>query len=187
MPDLNHSTPNGFAPFRLYAVHVKDKFSRFFTVPYFEIGIVKTGWRGCNVEVAPTSDIRDISTNAQEVYNNLCARYGVESVQRYHPGPERLEEDMQRCAAETRAWLEKCREAELFEETKRINAEKASRILSEKMRAEAETQDIIAAAAREAQIKSIHAAARAQEMGLEISNKKGGRIPAPAHAEGVIS
>lgn len=128
MPDLHHQTPTGFKPYRLIGVHVKDKFSKFFTVPEFEVGIVKAGWRGTNVEFSPTNEFADIEDDAMTVYTRLCARYGAAVVARFHPGPERLADDMQRYAETTATWLVACRKAAADEDQRRQSAEHASRL-----------------------------------------------------------
>lgn len=124
MPDLNHITPPGYKPYRLYGVSVHDKFTRNFIVPQFEIGIIKEGWRGLKIDVVETADCRDISDNADDVYRNLCSRYGEPSVQRYHAGPQRLADDMAREARATAEFLEKCRANEEAETKKRVAAER---------------------------------------------------------------
>ena len=128
MPSIHDPIPSHFKAYRLVAIHVKDKFSRFFTVPEFEVGIVKSGWRGVQVEVATTADIAHIEDDAQSVFQRLCARYGAEVVQRYHPGPQRLSEDMCRCAERTAEWMQTAIKAEAEQERLRIAADRAARV-----------------------------------------------------------
>jgi hypothetical protein len=127
MPSIHDPIPSNMTPFRLMAVLVHDKFTRPFTVPEFEVGIVKAGWRGRNVDVQPTNEVVYVENNPTVVYQRLVARYGEEPVRRYHPGPERLGEDMDRYAASTQAWIKLALANEEEQEKKRIAADRAAR------------------------------------------------------------
>jgi hypothetical protein len=170
MPSIRDPIPSHCKAYRLVSIHVKDKFSRFFTVPEFEVGIVKSGWRGVVVESSPTADVIHIENDAQTVFQRLCARYGPEVVQRYHPGPERLAEDMERYASATAAWMKTAVEAEEAEERKRIAADRASRLAQAEAAQQAESDK--AAVADKAAAHAADLAAKAAADRLHATSKK---------------
>jgi len=137
MPDVLTYTPQpGFKAYRIIAVHVKAKFSKHFAVPEFEVGVLKAGWRGVEVLTSPTADIVILPDDPMAVHKQMCARYGAAVVKRFHPGPERLGEDMERYAETTLAFIQKCKESADIEAKKRNAAEREGRAMTEKMRAE---------------------------------------------------
>jgi hypothetical protein len=127
MPTYKDPVPQGFLPVRLHAVTVHANWTKFFTVPEFEIGVLKSGWRGAKIEVQTTNDVAHIEDNPDTIFRRLSARYGEEVVRRYHAGPERLGEDMHRYAESTREWMAKAVANDEAEERKRIAAERKAR------------------------------------------------------------
>ncbi|MEY2800869.1 MAG: hypothetical protein RL513_453 [Pseudomonadota bacterium] len=127
MPTFRDPIPQGFQPFRVHAVTVHATWTKFFCVPEFEIGVLKSGWRGSRIEVQSTNDIVHVEENADTVFRRLCAKYGEDHVRRYHAGPERLSEDMERQSREAREWIAKAIATEEAEEKRRLNAERAAR------------------------------------------------------------
>jgi hypothetical protein len=105
--------------FRLYAITIHDSTTREAIVPEYEIGVIKAAWRGTNVTSVVTNDVREIVRDPSTAYRSLLNRYNKDAVMAYFPGPERLEQDMDRAAEKTAVWLE-AKEAYEAAEEKRV-------------------------------------------------------------------
>ena len=118
--------------FRLYAVTINDKTTRELAVPEYELGVIKAAWRGTPISFAPMDETRDVIADPVQVYRTLQGRYNSQSVVSFYPGPERLEEDMDRAESKTLKWLDDRKKAE---DAARAAARAAWRIAATKTKA----------------------------------------------------
>lgn len=106
--------PNGPQRVRLYQVTVHAPTTKVFVVPKYEIGAIRVGWRGVEIEIAPLADVRDLHETTTIIYRRMINTWGQAKVLAFYPSPERLEEDIARAVEDTAVY--EAEQAKLLEQ-----------------------------------------------------------------------